>query len=85
MATTLEELRAAIQHIGACSGDRDAWRIGLTPQDLTAVSATAVDPGAAMTLLVKIRANHPALFDSRTGAPITPTSPQEQRVQRRWP
>jgi hypothetical protein len=79
MATTLEELRAAIQHIGACSGDRDAWRIGLTPQDLTAVSATAVDPGAAMTLLVKIRANHPALFDSRTGAPITPTSPQEQR------
>ena len=41
---TLEELRAAIDHISACTGDRDAWRRDLSTGDLEVLSATAVDP-----------------------------------------
>jgi len=62
----LQELQAAIDHITACTGDREAWRRGLTVDDLAAASGSLIDPTAATALLTKIRANHPELFD---GAP----------------
>jgi hypothetical protein len=72
--TTQQELYDAVQHIGTVTGDPRAWTRGLTQAD-TAVVGLAVAPEAEVTsVLAKIRANHPTLFDPRTGAPITPTS-----------
>jgi Domain of unknown function (DUF4226) len=71
---TLDELRAAIDHVTACTGDNAAWRRGLSSADLAAVSASVIDPAAGSGLLAKIRAGHPTLFDPRTGAPTTPTA-----------
>lgn len=78
--SALSDLRDAIDHITACTGDGEAWKHGLTPADISAVSATVVDQNAAGGLLAKIRANHPELFDARTGAPISaPTQSPGQR------
>src|SRR5689334_7414612 len=68
---TYQELLAAIQHVQAATGDAGAWTRGLTPQEQE-LTALIVDPGRADSILAKIRANHPTLFDARTGAPISP-------------
>jgi hypothetical protein len=73
--STLEELRAVIDHITACTKDPDAWRRGLTPADLTVLPITVVDAVAASSLLATIKANHPDLFDPRTGVRVTPAPP----------
>jgi hypothetical protein len=77
--STLQELRDAIDHVTACTGDRDAWKRGLTPADLAAVTAAVVDPAAVTGLLSKIRANNATLFDQRTGAPVKPRSPHPEQ------
>ncbi len=73
--SALSDLRDAIDHITARTGDGEAWKRGLTPADISTVGATVVDPDAAGGLLAKVRANHPDLFDARTGAPISPPVP----------
>lgn len=70
--STLEELRAVIDHVTACTKDPDAWRQGLTPADLTVLPITILDSAAAGNLLATIKANHPDLFDPRTGVRVTP-------------
>lgn len=76
----LSELRDAIDHITTCTGDGEAWKHGLTPADIGAIGASAIDPDAAGALLAKVRVNHPTLFDARTGAPIPP--PPQSPAQR---
>lgn len=73
--SALQELRDAIDHVTACTGDPDAWRTGLTPAELGTISAAVIDPAAVTGLLAKIRAHNPTLFDPRTGAPVTPPGP----------
>lgn len=73
--SALSDLRDAIDHITARTGDGEAWKRGLTPADISTVGAAVVDPDAAVGLLAKVRANHPDLFDARTGAPIAPPEP----------
>ena len=73
--SSLQELRDAIAHVTAVTGDDNAWRRGLTPADLGAISAAVIDPAAVSDLLAKIRAGNPTLFDTRTGAPRSPASP----------
>lgn len=68
---TYQELFAAIKHVQAATGDTGAWTRGLAPQEQE-LTALVADPGRADAILAKIRANHPTLFDTRTGAPISP-------------
>ena len=75
--STLNELRDAIDHISTCTGDPQAWQRGLSAADLSAISASVIDPAAATALLAKIRANNAALFDPRTGAPVPPAAPAD--------
>ncbi len=74
--TQIREVRDAIAHINDWTGDPNAWRHGLTPADMAVLlPAVVIDDGPLAGLLTKIRANHPALFDPATGAPITPKAP----------
>lgn len=82
---TYQELLAAIQHVQAATGDPGAWTRGLAPQERE-LTALIVDPGRADVILAKIRANHPTLFDARTGVPIAqhpppPTVPNPHEEQ----
>lgn len=72
--TTQQELLDAVQHISRVTGDAQAWKQGLTPAD-TAVLGLVVAPEAEVAaVLAKVRANHPTLFDTRTGAPVVPAA-----------
>lgn len=70
--SALQELRDAIDHVTACTGDGGAWRRGLSPAELTTISAAVIDPAAVSGLLAKIRAHNAPLFDPSTGTPIFP-------------
>jgi Domain of unknown function (DUF4226) len=75
----MQQVKDAITHIPDSTGDPNAWRHGLTPTEMAVLVTTApVDDAALIGLLTKIRAGHPTLFDPRTGAPLTPRSPQPQ-------
>ncbi|MGC2655816.1 MAG: DUF4226 domain-containing protein [Mycobacterium sp.] len=70
---TVEDLLAAIKHVNVCSGDPQAWRTGLTSQEVTDVATIYVaTPQRVESLLGKIRSRHPDLFDSTTGAMVVP-------------
>ncbi|MBI3217828.1 MAG: DUF4226 domain-containing protein [Mycobacterium sp.] len=76
MPDTLQDLRDVIDHVTTATGDRNAWRRGLSDAELAAVPTTVIDPAVATGLIAKIKSNHPALFDPRTGAPIVTQPPQ---------
>lgn len=76
--TTIQQLRDAIDHVTACTGDPNAWRRGLTPEDLSTITNSMIDPSTVTGLLAKIRANNPTLFDAGTGALITPPTPRSE-------
>jgi hypothetical protein len=70
---TVEDLLAAIKHVNDCSADPQAWRTGLTSQEVTDVATIYVaTPQRVEALLGKIRSRHPDLFDSTTGAMVVP-------------
>ncbi len=70
---TVEDLLAAIKHVNDCSGDPQAWRTGLTSQEVTDVATIYVaTPQRVEALLGKIHSRHPDLFDSTTGAMVVP-------------
>lgn len=60
---TVEDVLAAIKHVTECTGDPNAWRSGLTGDEL-AVAATllAAGPRRLDGLLAGIRHRHPDLF-----------------------
>ena len=70
---TVEDLLAAIKHVNDCSSDPQAWRSGLTAQDVTDVATVYLaSPQRLDALLAKIRAAHPQLFDPTNGAAVAP-------------
>ena len=75
--TFQKDLHDAVQHIGRATGDPAAWMKGLSPQD-TALVGLAIAPEAeSAAVLTKIKANHPTLFDPRTGTPLIPKPAME--------
>lgn len=70
--TTQKELHDAVQHVGRVTGDPTAWTRGLTPSDVALAGLPVAPETETAAVLGKIRATHPTLFDSRTGAPVTP-------------
>ena len=70
--TTQKELHDAVAHIGAVTGDPLAWKTGLTPQDAAVVGLVVAPPAELTAVLDKIKANHPALFDPRSGTLVVP-------------
>lgn len=78
--SALDELRDAISRITAVTGDPRAWTRGLTPDDIAAIGAAAVDPEAVAALSVKVRANHPAVFAADPGSSVLspPPAPGQQ-------
>jgi Domain of unknown function (DUF4226) len=72
--TTLKELHDAVTHVGAVTGDPLAWRTGLAPQDVALVGVVIAPPAEIAAVLDKIKANHPSLFDPRTGAAVRPVA-----------
>jgi hypothetical protein len=70
---TVEDLLAAIKHVNDCTGDPQAWRTGLTSQELTDVATIyGATPQRLDALLGTIRSRHPDLFDSTSGAVVVP-------------
>lgn len=63
MATT-DDLLAAIKRVTQCTGDPNAWRTGLTSDQLgDAATMFAASPQRLDALLTAIRQHHPNLFD----------------------
>lgn len=70
--STQKELHDAVQHVGRVTGDPAAWTRGLTQSDIAVASLVVAPEAETNAVLGKIKAAHPTLFDSRTGAPVTP-------------
>ena len=78
--TEIDDLNDAIAHVREYTGEGDAWRAGLAPTDLAVLlPAAVIDTRELTRLLQKVRANHPQLFDPRSGAPVTPPAARSRR------
>jgi Domain of unknown function (DUF4226) len=79
---TPDDVLAAVEHVKQCTGDPQAWLIGLTPRDVTDMATIfAASPPRLDGLVSAIRQQHPDLFDSKTGEKIFP--PQTASAGRR--
>jgi hypothetical protein len=84
--STHDEILAAVKHVRDRTGDPNAWQIGLTPNELTAVVTPTTRSEQLDAILLKIRQLHPDLFGARTmpgGPPATrpsgvPTGPSDR-------
>ncbi|AQA02959.1 hypothetical protein BVC93_11530 [Mycobacterium sp. MS1601] len=72
--TTHRELLDAVTHVGSVTGDPAAWKRGLTSSDVALLGVVVAPENEVAAVLAKIKANHPTLFDPRTGAPVVPTA-----------
>src|ERR1700741_3568669 len=73
MATPSDVL-AAVAHVKEYTGDPNAWMTGLTPQEVAdAVTVFGASPQRLDGVIAKIRQQHPALFDPRSGEMIVPS------------
>ncbi|MDF2825844.1 MAG: hypothetical protein K0R68_3252, partial [Mycobacterium sp.] len=70
--TSPKELNDAVQHVGNITGDPGAWTRGLTPQDIGLLGLVVAPQDQIAAVVAKIKANHPGLFDPRTGAAVVP-------------
>ncbi|ORV28833.1 DUF4226 domain-containing protein [Mycolicibacterium confluentis] len=71
-----DDLLAAMRHLSAVTGDSQAWQRGLNEVEIATATMPVSPPAALAAVVAKIRANHPALFEAKTGAPITPGAPK---------
>ncbi|MGB3482050.1 MAG: DUF4226 domain-containing protein, partial [Mycobacterium sp.] len=77
--TAQSELHDAVRRIGQATDNPIAWTTGLSPQDIAVVGLVVVPDADAAAVLAKIKANHPALFESGVGAPVVaPATPPPQ-------
>ncbi|MGH3636647.1 MAG: DUF4226 domain-containing protein, partial [Mycobacterium sp.] len=61
--TTTDDVLAAIKHVTQCTGDPNAWRTGLTGDELgDAATMFVASPQRLDALLATIRTHHPDLF-----------------------
>ncbi|WP_197382611.1 DUF4226 domain-containing protein [Mycolicibacterium mengxianglii] len=70
--TTHKDLYDAVEHIGRVTADPLAWRQGLSPEEAAVIGLVVAPDVEVAAVLAKIKANHPGLFDPRTGAPVLP-------------
>lgn len=77
--STYDELLATVKRVRDRTGDPNAWQTGLTRTELAAVVTTTTRSEQLDALLLKIRQQHPDVFDGRTlpGASATPSDRQE--------
>ncbi|ANW62270.1 hypothetical protein BCA37_00380 [Mycobacterium sp. djl-10] len=73
--TTQQDLLDAVAHIDRVTGDAHAWKQGLTPAEAAVLGLVVAPEAEVAAVVAKVRANHPTLFDTRTGAPVVPTAP----------
>jgi hypothetical protein len=62
--STYDELLATVKVVRDRTGDPNAWQSGLSPTELTAVVTPATHPADLAPILIKIRRQHPDLFDA---------------------
>src|ERR1700739_2616293 len=74
--STHDELLATIKRIRDRTGDPNAWQTGLTPNELAAVVTPTTRSEQLDAILLKIRQQHPDLFDARTMPGRSPTAPR---------
>lgn len=76
---TLQDVLDAVGHVKNCTGNPTAWQAGLSPGQLNVVlapfTAFTATPQQLDAILATIRTRHPALFDPKTGAPLSPPAP----------
>lgn len=65
---TYQDLLDAIARVRAATGDRDAWRSGLSGDDIAAACSVLSSPSALGGVLTKIVAGHPEAFRSGAGS-----------------
>jgi Domain of unknown function (DUF4226) len=74
--STYDELLATVKRIRDHTGDPNAWQAGLTRTELVAVITPTTRSEQLDAILLKIRQQHPDLFDART-PPAAPSDRQE--------
>src|SRR5437868_10698446 len=74
--STYDELLATVERVRDRTGDPNAWQTGLTRTELTAVVTPTTPSEQLDAILLKIRQQHPDLFDAGT-LPSTPADRQE--------
>jgi len=86
--STYGELLATVKRVRDSTGDPNAWQTGLTRTELAAVITPTTRSEQLDAILLKIRQQHPDLFDARAlpggrpttppmGVPATPSDRQE--------
>ncbi|MEB3980842.1 DUF4226 domain-containing protein [Mycobacterium sp. 663a-19] len=70
--STYDELLTTVKRVRDRTGDPNAWQAGLTPAELTAVVTPTTRAETLDAILLKIRRQHPDLFDARAlpGGPL---------------
>jgi Domain of unknown function (DUF4226) len=66
--STWTDLVAALARVQAATGDPEAWKTGLTPDEVKAVVMPFTSPEQLEAILGKVRRQHPELFNAGTGA-----------------
>lgn len=71
--STYDELLGTVKRVRDRTGDPNAWQTGLTPNELAAVVTPTTRSEQLDAILLKIRQQHPDLFDARMmpGGPPT--------------
>ena len=64
--STYDELLATVKRVRDRTGDPNAWQTGLTRTELTAVVTPTTRSEQLDAILLRIRQQHPDLFDART-------------------
>ncbi|OBA81881.1 hypothetical protein A9W99_13060 [Mycobacterium sp. 1164966.3] len=67
--STWEDLVAALARVRATTGDPEAWKTGLTPDEVKAVVMPFASQQQLEAILAKVRRQHPELFNVGPGAP----------------
>ncbi|OMC45478.1 DUF4226 domain-containing protein [Mycobacterium sp. IS-1264] len=77
--STYDELLATVKRVRDRTGDPNAWQTGLTRTELTAVVTPTTRSEELDAILLKIRQQHPDLFDVRTLAGAAPAASDRQQ------
>lgn len=77
--STYDELLATVKRVRDSTGDPNAWQTGLTRTELTAVVTPTTRSEQLDAILLKIRQQHPDLFDARALAGAAPAPSDRQQ------
>src|SRR5262249_2668573 len=77
--STYDELLATVKRVRDRTGDPNAWQTGLTRTELAAVVTPTTRSEQLDAILLKIRQQHPDLFEARTPPGGVPTAPSDRQ------